>query len=301
MLVSFHHSGCEPPPVRFLGGAAGVCRTLESWAKPCRRTAFTLIELLVVVAIIGILASLLLPALSKAKEKGYTVACLNNLKQLQNCCMMYVNDHGDSLPPNMSVYDISTGQPISNDPEILKRSWCAGNARADTNTHWVETGLLFPYNTSTAIYRCPADKAPVYALNGTVVNMPRTRSYNMSMSINGLTWAGNLDGLDNIPTFQKYSEIRDPDPSDTFVFLDVHEDEILDSLFGIPLPGESWDGAWFDLPANRHSQGGNFSFADGHVEHWRWKAPKTFRYLGQRVDPGEMPDYQRVRAHMRLK
>ncbi len=251
---------------------------------------FTLVELLVVIAIIALLMAVLLPALSRARSLAQSMACLNHLRQLQTCWLMYANDHGGTLPPNLSVYDLSTGAPI---PGLdLRLTWCAGNARTDVNTANIERGYLFQYNRSTAIYHCPADQARVPGSN-----LRHTRSYNMSQSVTGISF-GRI--LADIPTFQNLTQIRLPEPADLFVFVDVHEDQITDSLFGIPVPGEPFDGIWFDLPANRHHDGCNLSFADGHVEHWRWAVPKVFRSKGQAVEPQEeWRDYDRVRDHMR--
>jgi len=66
-------------------------------------SAFTLIELLVVIAIIAILAAMLLPALSSAKESGRRIACLNNLHQLSLASQMYANENHDSYPPRREI------------------------------------------------------------------------------------------------------------------------------------------------------------------------------------------------------
>jgi prepilin-type N-terminal cleavage/methylation domain-containing protein/prepilin-type processing-associated H-X9-DG protein len=254
---------------------------------------FTLIELLVVIAIIAILAAFLQPALSLARAKSREVACLNNLKQLQTCAKLYSLDNDDFLLPNRYVYLLDTRSPAPGFSEAM--TWCPGLAPYDTTTENIERGLLFRYNKSTDIYRCPSDKSFVQTEEGRILNIRSTRSYNLSQSINGLPYA---DKAALVPSFTKESEIDDPPPAELLFFVDVHEESIFDSHFGIP--PRNWGSAeepprWWDLPAGRHSQGGNFSFADGHVEHWRWDKPKIFTEFGQLVrQDGEISDFQRV-------
>jgi len=255
--------------------------------------AFTLIELLVVIAIIGILAAMLLPAMSGAKVRAQTIACLGNLNQMQLCFHLYTLDNNDSLPPNNFVYDILSDQPLDTGP-----SWCTNLAIYDTNTIGIQNGLLFQYNTAVGIYHCPADPSTVQDHAGNLLPYPRLRSYNMSQSINGLTYDGDIGT--EIPHYAKTTLIRDPIPSSLIVFLDVHEQEILDTEFGIPVAADWYaQGYWWDIPGNRHGQGCNLSFADGHVEHWKWKTPRKVtvpRGSEQRVANNEWADYNRLEA-----
>jgi len=226
---------------------------------------FTLVELLVVIAVIAILAALLLPALNKAKQKAQTIACLNSLKQLQLCWHMYTHDNDDVIPPNNFVYTITMGgtnTPILGEDEM---TWCRGIAPLDTNPITAATSLLFIYNQNAAIYHCPADQSTINGHPDTL----RKRSYNMSNSANC--------AADN--HFRKYSEIKIS--TALFVFIDTDENDIWDSTFGvIPYDYPYWSDYWLDIPADRHQQGCNLTFADGHAEHWKWRAPKNVLTLG---------------------
>ena len=256
-----------------------------------RKTAFTLIELLVVIAIIGILAALLLPALSKSKSQAQSIACLNNLEQLELCFHLYGMDNNDSLPPNNFVYDTFSDQPIDMGP-----SWCTNLAPFDVNSAGIQNGMLFQYNDSVAIYHCPADQSTVQTHAGVILRQPRLRSYSMSQSVNGISYDLSFD----IPHYGKSTQIKNPTPTGLIVFLDVNENEIIDTEFGIPVEVEWWSqGNWWDMPGNRHNQGCNLSFADGHVEHWKWKVPKLVtvpRGSEQPVGPKEWNDYNRLEA-----
>jgi prepilin-type N-terminal cleavage/methylation domain-containing protein/prepilin-type processing-associated H-X9-DG protein len=274
-----------------------------------RAGAFTLIELLVVIAIIAILAALLLPALSQAKEEGRSAHCRSNLRQLQMCWEMYGNDNGGVLCPNDWIDNIGFAPTNT---YLMQYSWCNGNARIDATTANIQAGLLYPYDTSTAIYHCPSDMSTIQDANGNPLAQLRTRSYNMSQSVNGLGLLPNPyspgDGpVDAVqPCFFKFSGITNPTPSQLFVFIDENEWTLSDDQFGYPMPNYG-SGVWWDMPSNRHHQGANLSFADGHAERWQWVVPMIYNngYMdgepnAQAVAPGQMPDYIRVGNAMRI-
>ena len=245
---------------------------------------FTLLELIVVVAVLLILAAFLLPTLQSVKDKARTVTCLNNLRQLQIAWHLYPNDNRGILVPNNYVYN-----GILDTPFLTNVSWCPGLAPIDTTSDNIRSGLLFPYARAVGVYRCPADRSTA---DGT--NILRTRSYDMSQSVNGYP-EYDPAMYTHFPSYKKLEQITDPPVSRLFVFADVHEDSITDSIFGTPTRVWGNLNTWWDIPANRHNQGANFSFADGHQERWRWDAPKkVWHAFPQPVATNETADHARV-------
>lgn len=276
--------------------------------QPLPLCAFTLIELLVVIAIIAILASLLLPALSKAKDQARNIQCISNLKQLATCWHLYALDNNDVLVPNNSVAFIGASSQ-----NIKNVSWCLDQyAPTELDPSNIVNGLLFQYNTALGIYHCPADRSTLETETGQPLPQLRWRSYNMSQSVNGYPeyippGASNavLNIWTNIPAWKKFTQIRNPIPSKLFIFIDENEDTIIDGQFGNPgnppigFNPKAIPNQWWDMPSDRHNQAANLSFADGHVEHWKWKVPKKFNAWTQQVGQDEMPDYQRVQNAMK--
>jgi prepilin-type N-terminal cleavage/methylation domain-containing protein len=189
------------------------------------RAAFTLIELLVVIAIIAILAALLLPALGRGKASGKSVACVNNHKQLQAGYLMYAHDNSDTLPPNISRRRGWGGWDQVN----VTGAWVLGNATIDTNTANIEAGVMFPHVGSAAVYRCPTDKSIVRDHTALL----RTRSYSISLWLNvDIANFGSADLATADPfNRHKLSQIVDPPPSRTWVFIDEHPLSIDDGVF----------------------------------------------------------------------
>lgn len=258
--------------------------------------AFTLIELLVVIAIIAILAAMLLPALSRAKNKAVGISCINNLKQLTLAAQLYAVDNQDAIPNN-------SGGTVN--------AWVPGGTAAydvrtlpgATNLDNIRTALLFPYNKSVQIYRCPGDRDNVAGAGG-----PRARTY----SLNGMMGENAGFGADVHPGIRenlKFAQVRSPGPTDASFFFDEQcspgtansQTSIDDGFFAVESGASGCkfaynDQTWRNVPASRHGNYGQLSYSDGHAGQLKWTVAGTQNLKGLNASSGVFsnPDKRRL-------
>ncbi|MGA2323615.1 MAG: prepilin-type N-terminal cleavage/methylation domain-containing protein [Sedimentisphaerales bacterium] len=264
--------------------------------SPQGKGGFTLVELLVVIAIIALLMAVLLPALTRAREQGKRVVCMNNLKQLTLGWMNYATANNDKLvngapfspggdPPAGTSCPAPPATIISNKVKAIvpppsspfypfhlnELPWVGPAWAFDTGGNWldtlwqgeclqkvaIQTGALWKYTQNEKIYHCPTGEK-----NHLV-------SYSIVDSMNGkYKWNESIAKEDNASTVM-VKTLNIKGASMRMVFIDE----------GVPSPDSyavyTTSPNWFDPPMARHGNGTDLSYADGHVGRIMWKAPET--------------------------
>lgn len=236
-----------------------ICTSSEQRLANCRTSsAFTLVELLVVIAIIGLLAALLLPALSKARLSAWSAQCLTNQRQLAAAWSMYCDDNQEMLP-NFATVPNARGdrpwlwRPLPTPPPSganPRETQLAIDAEA------FREGVLFGYAPHTAIIHCPAD---------TRFN----RAVGSGFAFGSLSPVASLNG--EKPEFYRRSELHSPSAR----FLWVEENDSRGEN------GGSWNFTSSGAPSFQnsklvdsgavfHNNSSTFSWADGHASSHKW-------------------------------
>jgi prepilin-type N-terminal cleavage/methylation domain-containing protein/prepilin-type processing-associated H-X9-DG protein len=263
-------------------GEPGASAASQAGGSVAVSRAFTLIELLVTIGIVAIPAGLLLTAVARTKQTALKAACMSNLKQLQAAWQMYADDFRGFCVANSShaVDGIYRGYPDT---------WAGeNNAVVDPDDTRLAQGLLvrLRFVDATDLFRCPADRSRVG-------NRPRTRGYSMDNEFAEHT---------NAYTIPFYRLDEAANPAQSYGFADESEETIDDGHLLVWRPPSK---RWSNLPADRHARGAVLSFADGHVEYWRWKTSKGAASLAARAPEGahgaDLEDLRRLQSALRKR
>jgi len=241
--------------------------------------AFTLIELLVVISIIAVLMSIMMPAMSKAKNIAKRTVCSSRMKNLTNSWLVYTQDYDGSIARGLAGNSNNQAHIWM---KIDQNSWQANAPRYNGWIRWygkdnpailrkppyptedkqlqkkeIDEGALFTYNGSYDAYRCPG-MGQKWMLSYTVF-------YPMNAEFDTADSAAH--GMDSNKVVRKISKITNS--SSMGVFIDPGLVTPMWGYWASPWKGQ--DGTWGGYPPPiRHENGTNLTFADGHAEFHNW-------------------------------
>jgi prepilin-type N-terminal cleavage/methylation domain-containing protein/prepilin-type processing-associated H-X9-DG protein len=268
-----------------------------------RSRAFTLVELLVVIAIIAILASLLLPVLSRAKQRAQGSLCLNNGKQMMAAIFFYTVDNEELFPPNPDDGNTLPGY-----------NWCGGQAGIGGTEEFNSDILRDPTRNMVSgylkgvvsVFHCPSDlRRGTYGGQ----DVPAARTFSMNQAVGTIDPGYNEtksshSGIPNLPvngpwlnnqfnhrantpwyTYAKATTIKDPGPAMLWVLVDEDVKGLNDAAFGFGMEQP----AWVDAPGTYHNGGCGFAFADSHSESHHWVSQGE-KIANNPIDPANAGD-----------
>jgi prepilin-type processing-associated H-X9-DG protein len=226
---------------------------------------FSQVDLVTVIGVLMLLGLLLTSALARTAATDQTLQCRNNLRQLIHGWRMYADANSDKLPNCFHWVDCYDGY----------EDYSANNS-GNTNLNYLINGMLGPYVSNPAVYKCPADMSTAVEGGG---RFPRVRTISMSASFSSPS-EGHLEDGDSPPNFWRhYLKVGDmvaPTPMNLWVMVDESPDSVNDAAFQVAMTGNNFATTkWQDGPSTLHNGGCGFAFADGHYEIRNWTDPRT--------------------------
>jgi prepilin-type N-terminal cleavage/methylation domain-containing protein/prepilin-type processing-associated H-X9-DG protein len=290
--------------------------------KPGSAAGFTLIELLVVISIIGILSSLLLPALSRAKQKALQAACFSNLRQVAVAARLYMDDYNGGLFHHHEGWVLDDGSQVASLPTTAAGLNGGGMGNSQAEKPWII--FLQPYLQSRQAGFCPSDRSPrsqklahdLNAFNGGITSTSqspppdselalalsqglsvenyllnsifthKSARYAFEGVLSGFATEPVLGALPN-PNIIMFSERNSEalDAADNAQYGSVSQDDY-DTWVGEAALVRWGEGKYGDqgwIRYNRHGSRANYIYFDGHVEPLTWTKARLDQFPDHKV------------------